>query len=98
MKAWEVLLTLIIFSVSLIVYYSMFGSVVTSITGAVSNWTCAGGTITNVTSNACTGGTNMSWLPGILIILAAIMPLFALIVVLYAEMTGKVGSGLHEYH
>lgn len=71
-KIQEVLLTLIIFSVALIVYYSMFGSVVTAITGAVTNWSDV-------------GGMNLSWLPGILVVLAAIMPLLAMVVVLYAE-------------
>jgi hypothetical protein len=73
MKAFEILLTLIIFSVSLIVYYSMFGSVVTAITGAVTNWS-------NIS------GTNVGWLPGILVIMAALMPLFALVVTLYVEL------------
>jgi hypothetical protein len=61
----------------MIVYYSMFGSVVTAITGAVTNWSSV-------------SGMNLGWLPGILIILSALMPLFALIVVLYAEF--KIGD------
>jgi hypothetical protein len=85
MKAWEILLTLIVFSVSMIVYYSMFGSVVTAITGSVANWSCVGATA-NATTCLATNGTNMAWLPGILIILAALMPLFALVVTLYVEL------------
>jgi hypothetical protein len=73
MKAIEILITLIIFSVALIVYYSMFGSVVTSITGAVTNWS-------NIS------GTNIGWLPGILVIMAALMPLFALVLTLWVEL------------
>jgi len=72
MKIQEILLTLIIFSVALIIYYSMFGSVVTAISGAVTNWSDV-------------EGQDLSWLPGVLIILAAIMPLLAMVAVLYAE-------------
>jgi len=72
MKIQEILLTLIIFSVALIIYYSMFGSVVTAISGAVANWSDV-------------EGQDLSWLPGVLIILAAIMPLLAMVAVLYAE-------------
>ena len=88
MKAWEILITLIVFSVSLIVYYSMFGSVVTAVTGSVANWSCIG---TSVNATTCLGatGTNMSWLPGILVILAALMPLFALVTTLWVELGMK---------
>ena len=71
------MITLILFSVALIIYYSMFGSVVTAITGSVTNWS-------NIS------GTNVGWLPGILIILAALLPLIALVLVIYAEF--KVGQ------
>lgn len=74
MKIMEILLTLIIFAVALIVYYSMFGSVVTAITGAVTNWSSV-------------SGQNLGWLPGILVILAAILPLVAVILVVYAEFS-----------
>jgi hypothetical protein len=77
MKIMTVLLTLILFAVALIIYYSMFGSVVTAITGAVANW-----------SNI--NGTNVGWLPGILIILAALLPLIALVLVIYVEFVGKI--------
>jgi hypothetical protein len=88
MKSIEILMTLIIFSVALIVYYSMFGSVVTSITGSVGNWSCVGATFNTTTCSNVVASTvsNLSWLPGILIILAALMPLFALVITLWVEL------------
>lgn len=87
MKIMNILLTLIIFAVALIVYYSMFGSVVTAITGAVGNWSCTGATYNTTTcvNVVATTVSNLAWLPGILIILAALLPLVAVVLVVYAE-------------
>ena len=92
MKIFDILLTLILFSVALIIYYSMFGSVVTAITGAVGNWSCIGATFNTTTciNVPTTTTTNMAWMPGILIILSALLPLIALVLVIYAEF--KVGQ------
>ena len=89
MDMFEQLLLYIMLAITLIVYYSMFGSVVTAITGAVTNWTCAGGTVNGTTGACITGGTNLSWLPTILIILAAIMPMLGVFLLLWAQFKHK---------
>jgi flagellar biosynthesis protein FliQ len=76
MDMFEQLLLYIMLAITLIVYYSMFGSVVTAITGAVANW-----------SNV--NGSNLAWLPSILIILAAIMPMLGIFLLIWAQFKHK---------